>query len=284
MARALALVALLAATVSLGGAGAAPTADVYLYVKSTGYYGAVDLSPAGLQVGECGSYCKFAFPAGTVVRLTAQRGAGTFVGWQTLFTNWTPPCSGPTPYCTVTLTQSQAVRATFSPVAVRVLAGDGGSAEVVGARSSCGTNCGLFDYGSSAVVRAHDKPGWTFHGWSGGCAGIGRGCRFTTWDNRLLVAIFRCTTNPCSTTHPVTTKVRLWVRVVGGGRVTGSGISCPGTCFRDVEVATQLSLQAQGSPRSWYGRGFACASGAQRCTFRVTKSSSATTPGLVVTF
>ena len=286
MARALALVVLVAATITLGGAGAAPTADVYLYVKSSGYYGAVELNPAGTQVGECTTYCKFAFPVGTVVRLTAQRTytSVSFVGWSQLFQNWTPPCGGTSTVCTVTMNQSLAVRAQFSPVALRLLAGDGGTAAMFDARWSCGSNCGLYDYGAQARVRATELPGNAFVAWSGGCAGIGRGCRFRITDNRLLVAIFRCTEDVCSITQPVTTKVRFYVRVVGSGRVTGAGINCSSTCYRDVGVADQLSLQAQGTPRSWAGQGFRCAAGSPRCTFRVTKGSSSSSPGLIVSF
>jgi Divergent InlB B-repeat domain len=289
--RCAAAIVLVATTAGLSGAHAAPPSSqfTHLYVKTVGYYGAVDVVPSGVQVGDCASYCKFAFLTGTVVTLTAQRAAGKFVGWDQLFVDWTQPCSGAGTRCILTMNASAAVKANFSPVALRVLASDGGRVDVLNAGPlSCGSGCTLFGYDSFANIRAVADDGNAFNGWSGGCANIGDSCNVRMNGNRLLGASFRCTASVCRSRHPLSTKVRFWVKVVGPGRVAGSGLTCSGSCSREASVGQQLSLHAEPktgySVRSWYGRNFACAPRAKRCMFGVSGKSSSTSPGLVVTF
>jgi hypothetical protein len=83
--------------------GAALTYPLTVTKAGTGS-GSITSSPAGI---DCGSTCSFGFNAGTGVTLTATADAGsTFVGWSG------EGCTG-TGTCTVNMTQTRKVTATF---------------------------------------------------------------------------------------------------------------------------------------------------------------------------
>jgi hypothetical protein len=279
--RAAALAALIAA-VALPGAAAKPSTSVYVYLKTTGFYGAVDLVPSGAQVGDCTTYCTFAFAPGTSVRLTAEPGSGRFVQWSPWANNFGSLCSGASRTCDVTLNGSTAIRAVFSPVSLRVAWSDGGFVRVKNPGPSCGSDCYLYDLGGRASIHAEAVGDNAFSGWSGGCASIGTDCGVNMSDNRMLGASFHCTGTVCSLSQPLTTKLSFWVKVIGGS-VSGS-LSCSGSCFKSVGVGQQLSLQAGSSRVQWLSRVFTCATGSTRCTFKVGTDSSSSSPLLVVRF
>jgi hypothetical protein len=66
--------------------------------------GSVQSSPAGIL---CGAACAAAFEHGTVVTLAARSNAGA------RFSGWSGACTGTAALCTVTVTEAQAVNATF---------------------------------------------------------------------------------------------------------------------------------------------------------------------------
>ncbi|HEV8459240.1 MAG TPA: hypothetical protein VGQ38_00910 [Gaiellaceae bacterium] len=278
-----AILSLLALGIALPGAAAKPAGSTYIYLKTAGFYGAVDLVPAGTQVGACSSYCTFAFSPGTSVSLVADAARGRFVGWTPWATSVGSLCGGSSRVCTVTLNASTAIRAVFSPVSLRVASTDGGTVNVLNPGPSCGSGCYLYDLGTRATIQAQAAGAdYVFDGWSGGCANIGTTCNVLMSDNRVLGASFRCTADACSTSSPLSTDVSFWVKVIGGS-VTGA-LNCNGSCSRSVSVGQQLSLLASSPHVTWSSRYFTCRTGAQRCTFRVGTNSTSYSPALVVRF
>jgi hypothetical protein len=67
--------------------------------------GTISSSPTGIS---CGATCSASFASGTQVTLTETAGANS------TFTGWAGACSGSNPSCTLTLSASQQVTATFS--------------------------------------------------------------------------------------------------------------------------------------------------------------------------
>jgi hypothetical protein len=70
--------------------------------------GAISSTPGGI---DCGSTCSASFPAGTSVTLVATPNTGS------IFTGWGGACSGSTPSCTVDVSASSSVSASFQLVA-----------------------------------------------------------------------------------------------------------------------------------------------------------------------
>ena len=272
-----------AAALALPAAAAQAQTPAYLYLKTTGFYGAVDMIPSGNQVGECTTYCTFAFPRGTNVRLTAQPGQGRFLQWSRWATSIGSLCSGPSRTCTITMNSSTAVRAVSSPVSLRVGATDGGFVTVGNPGPPCGSSCYLYNLGAIASIHAEAVGENAFRGWSGGCANAGPDCGVRMTDNRVLGASFRCTSSDtCTNSQPLTNKLRFWVKVIGGS-VSGS-VNCGGSCLKMVGVGEQLSLRASSGRVQWLGRYIRCASGTSRCTFRVGTNSTSSSPALVVRY
>jgi phospholipase C len=91
-----------------GGAasGVTPPGSVQLTVQAAGAGGGtVSSDPAGIT---CGSTCSAAFASGTQVTLTETPAA------KSSFAGWAGSCSGNNPSCTLTLSASQQVTATFN--------------------------------------------------------------------------------------------------------------------------------------------------------------------------
>ena len=92
-------------TVSSAPPSATSPQTFELSVNTSGN-GTVTSSPGGIA---CGGSCAGAFGPGTPVTLQAAPATGY------LFTGWTGACTGSSPGCTVTMTQSQSVSAVFAP-------------------------------------------------------------------------------------------------------------------------------------------------------------------------
>jgi hypothetical protein len=277
-----AALAVVIAAVLLPGAEARPSAWAYLYLKTTGLYGAVDLYPSGTQTRDCTTYCTFAFPAGSTVTLAAEPGAGRFLQWSPWATNIGSLCAGTSPRCVITLDNSTAIKAVFNPVSLRLTWTDGGYVTLDNPGPSCGRSCYLYDVGARAEIHAHSVGDNEFSSWGGGCGGAGPDCGVLMSDNRVLGASFRCTGTVCSTTEPLSTTLDFWVKVIGGS-VSGS-LSCSGSCYKSVNVGQQLTLQSSSNRVQWQSRYFTCRSGSTRCMFRVGTNSSSSRPLVTVTF
>ncbi len=123
--------------------------------------GTVTSNPAGI---DCGATCQFDFDYGTVVTLTATAATGsTFAGWTG------EGCSG-TGSCTVSMTATRSVTATFTLNHYRLSVSKVGSGNVtsVPAGINCGTTCAHdFDFGTVVTLTATPAAGWSFFGWEG---------------------------------------------------------------------------------------------------------------------
>ena len=127
---------------------------------------------------------------------------------------------------------------------------------------SCPSTCSLgIYYGNTYTLTASPATGYKFAGWSGACSGTGT-CPLPMTAPENVTATFTQLSETLS------------VGVSGSGTVTGSGISCPGTCSATYAYGTNISLSA--SPAAGYqftGWSGAC-SGTGSCTVSMTAASS----------
>lgn len=244
-----------------------PTAPVVtthaLTVSRTGTgTGTVTSSPVGIS---CGSDCAEAYPADTVVTLTATpTGDSSFAGWG-------GACTG-TGSCIVTMSAARSVTATFlapppGPTHVLDVSRLGTGTGTVSA-SPTGINCGADcteSYPENTVVTLTATPtnGSSFAGWGGACTGTGA-CAVTMDTARSVTAEF---------TASVFTEPVLRVFKVGPGVVTSTDnkIRCGGDCTETYVSGATVYLKAM--PVSGYrfqGWSGACTSTSSACNLRMT--------------
>lgn len=145
--------------------------------------GFVMSNPVGIS---CGTDCSKPFRTGAQITLTAVADAGSeFVGWS-------GGCSGVGP-CTVSILRSVTnVVAHFErqlrTVTVTTTPGGVVQSEPVGI--SCGSTCSTrLMQGSTIVLHAIPKPGYSFNGWYGACAGYNQ-CALTLDNDKEVRAEF----------------------------------------------------------------------------------------------
>jgi hypothetical protein len=155
-------------------------------VKMDAGSGTVISTPSGII---CGATCSGTFPGGTPVSLTATAATGsTFSGWSG------GGCTGTGP-CTVTLTSTTTVIATFAAsqsVGLTVSKSGTGSGTVSSTPAGimCGTTCSAsYPSGTSVALTAVVPAGSTFTGWSGACSGSGS-CSVTLMSATTVTATF----------------------------------------------------------------------------------------------
>ncbi|MGA2745064.1 MAG: alkaline phosphatase family protein, partial [Candidatus Sulfotelmatobacter sp.] len=206
--------------------------------------GTITSNPAGIN---CGPTCNASFASGTQVILTETAGANsTFAGWSG------GNCSGSSPTCTLTLSASQEVTATFNaipnPDVLTVsLAGTGtGTVSSNPSGIICAPNCsGSFASGTQVTLTETAGSNSTFAGWSGGsCSGSSPTCTLTLSASQQVIASFN------------TTVVLLTVSLAGAGAGMVSsnppGISCAPTCTASLPSGTQVTLTATAGANSTF--------------------------------
>lgn len=189
--------------------------------------GTITSSPTGIS---CGSTCSKAFPAGTIVKLTATPAAGS------VFAGWSGHCTGTVPTCTVTMSAARNVTATFNRSTATYLlsiakAGTGaGTVTSSPAGISCGTVCSkTFPVNTVVTLTATPAAGSVFAGWSGHCSGTATTCKVTMGGARNVTATFNkvgsarwsALTNVCCTGGPLTYEV-----TIGGVTKRSTASSC----------------------------------------------------------
>ncbi len=150
--------------------------------------GTVTSSPAGI---DCGSDCSESYSAGAAVTLTAAPDVGMgFSGWSG------GGCVGTVPTCTVSMTTSATVTATFDlPLFTLTVAKTGrGKGKVTSSPAgiSCGADCSqVHATGTSVTLTALPNATTTFAGWSGGgCSGTALTCTLSPTTDTTVTATF----------------------------------------------------------------------------------------------
>lgn len=276
--------ALLIAGVAAVGAvsgRSAPRATATLQVVPRGP-GAVEASPTGTDAttgtaatapcddnSEPGE-CRWAFPAGSRVTLTARPTAGaSFVGWNS------PDCPGTAP-CQVTLDADvTSVIALFSPLRVRVLNPAAGRITGTGGIDCPGTACNASFPARSQVTLTYSGPG--FQRWEFGCLPADRPtCTVDVLHQPTWVGVK--VQGEAAPQHPDVVSVRFLVRKAGSGsgRVTGlQSIDCGTNCAVDVSEEGSVTLAARPDGGSLLrGWGGVCKADASSCSVAVAAFSS----------
>ncbi|CAK0780704.1 hypothetical protein CCP4SC76_7560004 [Gammaproteobacteria bacterium] len=161
--------------------------------------GTVTSSPTGIN---CGSTCSASFASGTSLTLTASPASGyTFAGWS-------GDCSGVSA-CTVSMTATKNVTATFTAVTFMLSVSKIGSGTVTSSPTgiNCGSTCSAnLASGASMTLTATPATGSTFAGWSGACTNSSGTCALTMDATKNVMATFTDTLNNLSSTNSATAK------------------------------------------------------------------------------
>ena len=213
-----------------------PAPPKTLTVRKTGS-GSVSSAPAGIA---CGVDCSEAYAYATSVTLIATPDAGNGLA------SWSGCSSVAGNVCTVSMTASRTVTATFQPLVVLSIGVTGtGSGKVTSSPVGlidCGASCNA-DVVTGKVVYLYAKPaaGSRFTGWSGTGASActaSTTCKVTMTEAKTLTAKF---------------DILLVARVVGNGSVssTDGNINCGSDCSHAYGGGADITLTA--TPASGYG-------------------------------
>ncbi|HSB67815.1 MAG TPA: choice-of-anchor tandem repeat GloVer-containing protein, partial [Candidatus Methylomirabilis sp.] len=193
---------------------ALPTYTIAVTLSGTGT-GTVASDVGGIA---CGGTCtSMPLESGTAVTLTATPSAGS------IFAGWSGACTG-TGACALTLSATQSVTATFSPVPTNytlTIATAGTGTGTIGADPAGPT----YTAGTQVTLTATPGAGSTFTGWSGDCSGTLPTCTLTMSAARSVTATFALAANA-----PVaywTFDADTAIDTVGThhGTITGSGVT-----------------------------------------------------------
>jgi hypothetical protein len=230
--------------------------------------GTVSSDPAGIR---CRRTCSATFAAGTDVELRAVPAADS------IFVRWSGACGGTAPTCTVTVSDSTTVTATFRSHRLAITRIGTGHGRVRSAPEGidCGPTCrDRFRPRTSITLTATPATGSVFAGWSG-VAGCGRApvCTFTITATVSAVAKF---TSRMATLTAAKTGT-------GTGTVTTSpaGISCGGSCTSDTArfllgTVVRLTATPTAGASHFGGWGGACAGTSPTCTVTMSVARSVT--------
>jgi uncharacterized repeat protein (TIGR02543 family) len=149
--------------------------------------GTITSSPAGIN---CGTTCSASYARGTSVTLTASAATGYS------FAGWSGACSGTSASCTVSVTGTRRVTATFTPNVVNyytltVSKSGAGSVTSSPAGINCGTACSAsYASGTSVTLTVTPASGYSFSGWGGACSGTSVTCTVSITAARSVTATF----------------------------------------------------------------------------------------------
>ena len=249
-------------TVSINGAksvGASFSLEPALTVAISGS-GTVASNPTGIN---CPASCSASYVPGTSVTLTAAPSAA----W--VFNGWSGACTGSSTICTVSMSASQSVSASFSAMPVlSVNVSGNGTVTSNPAGINCGSGCSAtYAPGTSVTLTATPTSTAVFSGWSGGeCTGIVGTC---------VVILNGATTVSATFTQLVTLSIS--TSGTGGGQVTSTpaGIDCGASCSQGFVAGASVVLTASPSASSaftgWTG---ACSGSGATCSVTLDTAKS----------
>jgi uncharacterized repeat protein (TIGR02543 family) len=236
--------------------------------------GAVTGGSGTINCGNGAAICSANYAANATVVLVATPAVGS------TFAGWSGACGGTATTCTVSMSQSRNVTATFTGGApgtgFTLTVSVTGNGTVTGGGISCGsgaTTCTSTAHAanSAVVLTATPSSGATFTGWGGGtCAGTVPTCTVTFNAAKSVTASFSGGTS----TYALT------VVATGPGRVTGNGISCGNgatTCTATFAPGTTTVLtRAPAAGATFGGWGGACTGTGSTCSVTMTSAKSVT--------
>lgn len=160
-------------------------------ISSTFYQLTVSASGNGTvtsadQFINCPGSCSHSYTQDIPVTLTANPAPG----WS--FSSWSGACSGSGTSCTVTMNQSQSVRAVFvqdSYTLTTSISGQGTITSTDGFINCPGVCSHTYLSFTPVTLNASAAQGWNFSGWSGACTGVGP-CNLTMLGNYGVSAYF----------------------------------------------------------------------------------------------
>jgi hypothetical protein len=165
--------------------GAATQATLTVTVTGSGR-----VSGPGINCGLGNTDCSEVYATNTTVSLTAIGASGAS------FAGWGGSCTGTAVVCTVVMSTSKSVTATFSQGSTqRILTVSvGGAGHVGGTGISCGAgvhDCSsAYNNGQAVVLTATPSAGAVFLGWGGACSGTGRTCSLVMDSPKAVSASF----------------------------------------------------------------------------------------------
>ena len=223
-----------------------------LTVNTTGT-GTVTSVPAGI---DCGAACSAPFVSGTRVVLTATAGAGyQFAGW-----TGCPSASGNT--CTITMTGTASVAATFTALPTYQVTTTAGAGGTISPASR------TVDQGATTSFTITPATGYGI-GTVSGCGGSLSGSTYTTGPITTACTV--------SATFSVLPTYALTVSKTGTGTVTSTplGINCGAVCRASFFSGTSVVLTATGGTGYQFAGWTGCPSAdAGTCTVTMTAAST----------
>jgi len=183
-----------------GAGGGPPPISFQLSVQSAGAgAGTISSNPVGIN---CGTTCSATFAGGAQVTLTETAGANSS------FAGWTGGCGGSNASCTLTLSASQKVTASFSMIqdtAVLTVNPAGTGTGTISSNPSgvnCAPTCSVsFASGTKVTLTETAGANSSFAGWTGGCSGNSLTCALTMNTSQQVTATFSGPQNIAALSH-----------------------------------------------------------------------------------
>lgn len=247
------------------GATFTPNAYTLSLVVAGNQEGSIHAEPSGT---DCTDACDLTVEAGTTVDLTATANAGS------LFMGWSGACTGKEPTCSLPISGSASVTATFAPASRLTVSKLGGSASALVGSLPTGISCGSacvadFKTGANVLLTAYPGTSSTFLGWSGACTGTSTTCTVAMTTAKLVGARFEAVLRALTVSKAGT----------GTGTVKSapSGLTCGATCTKSFPHATSVTLTATAATTSvfagWSGN---CTGTSPTCTLAMTAAKAVT--------
>ncbi|MDQ3918921.1 MAG: Ig-like domain repeat protein, partial [Acidobacteriota bacterium] len=250
--------------IAFAPAGATPT-NFTLSVSTAGTgTGSVASSPAGIS---CPTTCSASYSNGTPVTLTATVGANSsFAGW-----TGCDSTSGNT--CTVAMSATRSVTATFNSTLRTLTVTRNGTGAGTVTSSPAGINCGAtcsatYADGTLVTLTAAAAVNSAFAGWTGCDSTSGNTCNVAMGAARSVTATFNSTQRVLSVSRAGT----------GTGTVTSSpaGINCGATCSSVYTDGAVITLTATPDATAAFAGWSGDCTGTGPCTVTMDANKSVT--------